>query len=92
MRGECSPVVKEEVGPSRQTVSARPPDLLDVGLEAPGHVVVDDGPDVPLVDAHPEGDRGHDDPQLAGHKGVLDRLPLGARETRMVRLRGAAQL
>ena len=92
MRGEYSPVVKEEVSPGRQSISAGSPDLLDVGLEAPGHIVMHDGPDVPLVNAHPEGDCGHDNPQLAGHERVLDRLPLGAREPCVVRLRSAAQL
>ena len=80
------------MGPGRQSVSACSPDLLDVGLEAPGHVVMHDGPDVSLVNAHTKGDCGHDNPQLARHEAVLDRLPLSARQTRMVRLRGEAQL
>ena len=66
------------MGPGRQSVSARSPDLLDVGLEAPGQVVMHEGPDVSLVNAHTKGDCGHDNPQLARHEAVLDRFPLGA--------------
>ena len=57
--------LEEEMAPGGQPVPAGPPDLLDVRLERLGHVVVDDGADVGLVDAHPEGNGSHDHSQPA---------------------------
>jgi hypothetical protein len=45
-----------------------------------------DEPDIRLVDAHPEGDRGDDDVETAGHERVLDRLTASGAEPGVVRL------
>lgn len=47
-------------------------DFLSVVLERFGKVVVVNGTDVGLVDAHAEGDGGADDGDFTGHEGVLD--------------------
>ena len=41
--------------------------------------------DVRLVDAHAEGDRGHDDHAIRGHERVLDRIAILGFHARMVR-------
>ena len=67
-----------------EPVAARPPDLLDVALEAARHVVVDDGAHVRLVEAHAERDRRHDDTQPVRHEGVLYATALGRRHAGVV--------
>ncbi len=57
--------VEVDVAVGRQSVAAGAADLLDVGLEVARRVVVDDGADVGLVDAHAERHRRHHDAQLA---------------------------
>ena len=52
-------------------VATGAPDLLHVILQGLGQVVMVDGADVGLVDAHAEGDGGDHQLQLAGHEGVL---------------------
>ncbi len=63
----------------------RTPDLLVVGDGRAGPLVVDDEPEVGLVEAHPERDRGHERLQLVGDEGVLERLALLGREVGVVR-------
>ena len=70
----------------RQTVTTRPPNLLDVGLKGLRHVVVNDGPNVRLVDAHAEGYRGHHHPQLARHEVTLHSSPSAGCHARMIGL------
>ena len=62
-RGELYDVgiVVEQQGVGRQAVAPRPAYLLIETLYAFGQVVVNDPPDVALVDAHAEGDGRHDD-------------------------------
>src|SRR5512143_1637028 len=48
----------------RLSVPARPARFLVIGLDMPGEVGVDHEPDVRLVDAHAEGDGGHDHRRL----------------------------
>ena len=51
----------EEYAVAGQIVAAGPARLLVVPLDGLGHIVVDDETDIGLVDAHPEGDGGHND-------------------------------
>jgi hypothetical protein len=53
-------VKRERIG--RGAVAARAADLLIVALDRLRQVGMGDPADVGLVDAHPEGDGGHDDP------------------------------
>src|SRR5947208_2032180 len=69
-------------GPSNfariEAVAAGPADLLGVALRALRQVVVVDGADVRLVDAHAERDRRNHDRVRRGHEPVLN---LGAHFT-----------
>ena len=56
------------VVPGGSSISTSSSDFLNVVLEGLWHVVVDDAADVRLVDAHPEGHRGHDHADFAGHE------------------------
>lgn len=57
----------EDVAGSGQPVSPRSPHLLVVGFHLLGSPVVDDQPDICLVDAHPKGHRGHHALQNRSH-------------------------
>ena len=59
-------------GHRRQAVASGPAGLLVVGLQALGQVHVGDETHIRLVDAHPEGDRGHHH-----HGGVVAEALLG---------------
>ena len=58
--------------------------LLRVVFERLREVVVIDGADVGFVDAHAEGDGGHDDIRLPAHEGILCGMPMLIRQARMV--------
>ena len=69
-------------------VAAGPAGLLIIGFQAAGHVVVDDEADVGLVDAHAEGQRGHDDLDASRHEGVLRIAALVGRQAGVIDARG----
>ena len=54
-----------------QAVAAGAPDLLVVALDAFGQVVMHHEAHIGLVDAHPEGDRRHDDLDIIPDEGFL---------------------
>ncbi len=81
----------EENGGGGLSVAARASGLLQVGLEAARHVEMDDQPDVVLVDAHAEGVRGCDDPDVAADEVVLALAALVGVEPSVVVLGGKAQ-
>ena len=56
---------------TRQPVAARAPGFLVVTLDVFRQVVVDDEPDVRLVDAHAEGDGGADHPHVVAQEKLL---------------------
>ena len=62
---------------SLASVPTGPARLLIVGFERLGHVVMNDVPDVRLVDAHPEGDGRDDHVHVLHQELVLDARPLG---------------
>jgi hypothetical protein len=62
--------------PGRLAVAPAAPALLQVAVDGVRDVEVDDEPHVGLVDAHAEGDRRHDDPQLAVHERLLHAVAL----------------
>lgn len=79
--GEGAEVIAagEEFAVGPRAIPSGAADFLGVVFERFWEVVVVDGADVRLVDAHPEGDGGADDGDLAGHKGFLDfRAGLGS--------------
>ena len=76
----------------RQPIAPRAADLLVVALEMLRQVPVDHEPDVGLVDAHPEGDRGRHDLDLVENERFLDPLPLLRRQPGVVGVRGDAAL
>ena len=78
--------VEEDVAVSVASVASGAPDLLDVALKVLGRVVVDDGADVGLVDAHAERHRCHDNAQSVAHEVLLDGRPPAARQARVIRL------
>ena len=61
----------EQGAPGRFAVAAGPPGLLIVALQILGHVVVDDEPDIGLVDAHAERIGRHHDLDAVVQKVVL---------------------
>jgi len=65
-------------------IPPRPPALLVVGLKRLRHIVVDDEPDIRLIDAHTKGARRADDPGLPGHEPVVRPLPGRCRHPGMV--------
>ncbi len=67
-----------------QAVAPGAADFLVVALEVLRKVVVDDEPDVGLVDAHAEGDGGHHDEDVVAHETLLVVVPLSIRQTRVV--------
>jgi hypothetical protein len=64
--------------------AAGPADLLVVGDRAPRSLVVDDEPQVRLVEAHAERDRRDERLDLARDQGVLEGLALRRCELRVV--------
>jgi hypothetical protein len=75
----------EEHGPRGLTVAPGAPELLVVGVDGLGDVVVDDEAHVVLVDAHAERDRRDDDVDPgAGHERLLDGVAALHREPGVV--------
>ena len=74
-------LIEEEDAAGVVTVATRTPGFLEVVLEGPRRVGVDDEADVVLVDAHAERVGGADDLHAAGDEVVLDALLLGRGET-----------
>ena len=84
------PVAEQQETMGGQTVPSGPADLLVVVVDAPGQVVMDDKPDIGLVDPHAEGDRRHDDPDIVAAEALLVLGALLLRQTRMVGADGIA--
>ncbi len=68
--------------------AARAADLLVVGDDGPGRLVVDDEPEVRLVVAHPQRARRHDRLDVVGQQPLLDRDPALRVDLAAVRLGG----
>lgn len=78
-RGGYSPIlhtffVDEHVAVGWPPVAPGPAHFLGVVLEALGHVVVHDAPNVGFVETHTERNSRHHDPQLVSHELELDLL------------------
>lgn len=68
----------------RETVSAGATDFLYVSFESAGHVVMDDGANVRLVDTHPECYGGDHDLNLSAHELFLHDLASVRRHTSVI--------
>ena len=84
-------VAVHQVGAAGRSVAPGAANLLVVAFEGRGQPGVNHGADVGLVDAHAEGDGGHDDLQFAGLKGGLHALAGRRIKARVVSRRGNAR-
>jgi len=78
--------IQEKVTVGWQSIASCSPYFLHIALEVPRHIIVDHRPYVRLIDAHAEGDGGHNYTQLVAHESLLDGAAPGSGHSGMVRL------
>lgn len=80
-------LVDEHMAVGGVSVPPGTPNLLHKRLKTLGHVVVDDGSHVSLVQTHPKGDRGHHYTHGTRHELILHASSLSRRHPSVVALR-----